>query len=295
VDAVIGLGGGSSIDAAKVSAALAQNEGSVTDYIGIDLVKRPSLPTVILPTTAGTGSEVTPVAVLTDEDAHLKKGIASRMLIPRVALLNPEFTVKMPPSVTAYTGMDALIHAIEAFTSVNASDFSDAMALKAVGLISGNIRRAFTDGTDRAARGAMLLGSLFAGIAFGNAGVAAVHAFAYPLGGLFHIPHGLANSVMLPVIMEYNMAGSEPKYIELAQAMTGEHAGDIGPEAAVTYINALSDDLDIPRNLKALDIPESAVEKMAKGAVQVTRLLSNNPRKIDLDDAVTIYTDAYRR
>lgn len=140
-----------------------------------------------------------------------------------------------------------------------------------------------------------MLGSLLAGIAFGNAGVTAVHAFAYPLGGIFHIPHGLANSVMLPVIMKYNMAGSEKKYIELARAMNNEYIDDIGPETAVTCINALSDDLDIPRNLKALDIPESAIEEMANGAIQVTRLLSNNPRKIDLDDARTIYTDAYHR
>jgi alcohol dehydrogenase class IV len=295
VDAVIALGGGSSIDAAKVSAALVENEGSVRDYIGIDLLKRPGLPTIVLPTTAGTGSEVTPVAVLSDEDERLKKGIASPKLIPTVALLNPAFTVKMPPSVTAFTGMDALIHALEAFISVNASDFSDAVALKAVRLISENIRTAFTDGEDRTAREAMLLGSLMAGIAFANAGVAAVHAFAYPLGGIFHIPHGLANSVMLPVIMEYNMAGNEKKYIELARAMTGEFTDDIGPKSAVAFINTLSDDLAIPRNLKALDIPESAVEEMAAGAMQVTRLLVNNPRKIDLDDAIRIYTDVYHR
>jgi len=295
VDAVIALGGGSSIDAAKVSAALVENEGSVRDYIGIDLLKRPGLPTVILPTTAGTGSEVTPVAILSDEEEHLKKGISSPKLIPTVALLNPAFTVKMPPSVTAFTGMDALIHALEAFTSVNATDFSDSIALRAVRLISENIRTAFTDGENRRAREAMLLGSLMAGIAFANAGVAAVHAFAYPLGGTFHIPHGLANSVILPVIMEYNMAGNEKKYIELVRAMTGEYADDTGPEAAVAFINTLSDDLKIPRNLKALDIPESAIEKMAEGAIQVTRLLANNPRKIDLDDARRIYTDAYNR
>lgn len=146
VDAVIALGGGSSIDAAKVSAALVENDGSVRDYIGIELLKKPSLPTIVLPTTAGTGSEVTPVAVLTDEEARMKKGVASRMLIPRVALLNPEFTVKMPPSVTAYTGMDAMIHALEAFTSVNATDFSDAVALRAVRLISKHLRDAFADG-----------------------------------------------------------------------------------------------------------------------------------------------------
>ena len=295
VEAVIALGGGSSIDAAKVAAALFTNKGSVQDYIGIDLIKKPGLPTIILPTTAGTGSEVTPVAILSDIEEHLKKGIASSKLIPQFALLYPEFTVKMPPSVTAFTGMDALIHAIEAFTSINATDFSDAVALRAVRLISKNVRAAFTDGENRAARETMLMGSLLGGIAFGNAGVAAVHAFAYPLGGTFHIPHGLANSVMLPVIMEYNMAGNEGKYVELARAMTGEHSDDIGPEAAVAFVNGLSDDLQIPRNLEALDIPESAIEDLAQGAIKVTRLLANNPRKVELDDARTIYTDAYNR
>ena len=295
VEAVIALGGGSSIDAAKVAAVLFTNDGSVRDYIGIDLLKKPGLPTIILPTTAGTGSEVTPVAILSDEEEHLKKGIASPKLIPQCALLYPEFTVKMPPSVTAFTGMDALIHALEAFTSVNASDYSDAVALRAVRLISENLRTAFADGSNRTAREAMLLGSLLAGIAFGNAGVAAVHAFAYPLGGTFHIPHGLANSVMLPVIMEYNMAGTEPKYMELARAMTGEHSDDIGPEAAVAFVNTLSEDLQIPRNLKALNIPENAIESLARGAIKVTRLLANNPRRVELDDARTIYIDAYNR
>ena len=158
-------------------------------------------------------------------------------------------------------------------------------------LITSSLRPAVSNGSDEGARNRMAEGALFGG----NAGVAAVHAFAYPLGGTFHIPHGLANSVMLPVIMKYNMAGNELKYVELARAMTGGYTDDISPEAAVAFVNTLSDDLQIPRNLKSLDIPESAIEDLANGAVQVTRLLANNPRKIDLDDARNIYMDAYRR
>ena len=294
IDAVIGLGGGSSLDSAKVAAALMANAGDVKKYIGIDLLEKDSLPMVAVPTTAGTGSEVTPIAILSDEEEHLKKGIVSNKIIPKCAILDPSLTMAMPPQVTAYTGMDALTHAIEAYTSVNASDYSDPLAIQAVRLLSQNILEAYSQGNAVQAREGMLMGSLLAGIAFANAGVAAVHAFAYPLGGTFHIPHGLANSVMLPVIMEYNMDGCEAKYIELAKAMLSAQMQEITPNMAVDFIKQLSKDLHIPQNLRSFHIPEDAIPDLAAGALKVTRLLLNNPRKFEMEDAIKMYSKAYK-
>ena len=189
-DSVIGLGGGSSLDIAKLVSVMAKNSGKISDYFGIDLVPHPGLPLILVPTTAGTGSEVTPIAILSDEAEHLKKGVVSAHLFPKVALLDPLLTLGLPSAVTASTGMDALIHAIEAFTSINANDLTDHFAFKAIQLIYGNIRTAYARGEDVNARFNMLEGSLVAGLAFANAGVTAVHAFAYPLGGEFHVPHG---------------------------------------------------------------------------------------------------------
>ncbi|MCD6569857.1 MAG: iron-containing alcohol dehydrogenase [Deltaproteobacteria bacterium] len=293
IDAVIGIGGGSSIDSAKVAAASIGNEGDIDKYIGIDQLKKDSIPMIAIPTTAGTGSEVTPIAILSDEKEHLKKGIVSNKIIPKCAILDPTLTVGMPQHITAFTGMDALTHAIEAYTSVNASDYSDPLALRAVTLISNNIRKAYKNGTDIKAREAMLKGSLLAGIAFANAGVTAVHAFAYPLGGTYHIPHGLANSVMLPVVMEYNMVGSEDKFTDLARCMLDKE--DVNAQSAVAFVNKLSSDLNIPRNLAELEIPGEVISDLAEGAMKVTRLLANNPRKIELEDAKKIYTAAYKR
>lgn len=292
IDAIIGLGGGSSIDSAKIAGALSTNPGDINEYMGVDLFKKESLPMVAIPTTAGTGSEVTPIAILTDEDEHLKKGIVSNRIIPRCAILAPTLTIGAPPGITAATGMDALTHAIEAYTSVNANDYTDALALKAVQLISQNLLAAYLDGNNLYAREPMLMGSLLAGMAFSNAGVAAVHAFAYPLGGTYHIPHGLSNSVMLPTIMQYNMIGCEKKYIELAKAMTRDN-GCMIPEIAVQFVQKLSQDLNIPQSLKALDIPKDAILNLAESAMKVTRLLVNNPRRIEIKDAIDIYTRAY--
>ena len=294
IDAIIGLGGGSSIDSAKIAAVLSTNMGDISEYMGIDLFKKDSLPVIAIPTTAGTGSEVTPVAILTDEAEHLKKGIVSNKIIPRCAILAPILTVGAPPGITASTGMDALTHAIEAYTSVNANDYTDSLALKAVRLISQNIFDSYSDGNNLFAREQMLMGSLLAGMAFANAGVAAVHAFAYPLGGTYHIAHGLSNSVMLPTIMEYNMIGCEKKYIELAKAMTNGDE-DITLETAVRFVQKLSLDLNIPQSLKAFDIPKEAIPDLAASAMKVTRLLVNNPRKIEINDAIDIYTKVYEK
>ena len=293
VEAVIGIGGGSSLDTAKVAAALITNNNSIYDYIGIDLLKEDPVPLIAIATTAGTGSEVTPIAILSDEQEQLKKGIVSTKIIPKYAILDPELTLGIPPHVTAATGMDALVHALESYNSLNANEYSDALALKATSIISLNIRKSYNQGQDLEARNNMLVGSLMAGMAFANAGVSAVHAFAYPLGGMFHIPHGLANSVMLLPIMEYNMVGNEKRFAQMAKALLNDRNAD--EKSLISGIEKLCVDLKIPANLADLKIPQNAIEQMAQGAMKVTRLLANNPRKIELEDAVELYTKAYNR
>jgi len=295
-DAIIGLGGGSSLDIAKLVAVMAKNPGSISDYFGIDLVSHPGLPLICVPTTAGTGSEVTPIAILSDEAEHLKKGVVSGYLFPRVALLDPLLTVGLPPAVTASTGMDALIHAIESYTSINANDLTDHFAYKAIQLIYGNIRTAYARGDDVNARFNMLEGSLVAGLAFANAGVTAVHAFAYPLGGEFHVPHGLANAVMLPHVLRFNMLGNLAKFTSISKAfglpvenLTQKQAA----EAGISAIEELMRDLNIPLHLKDMNIDQQAIPRMAEGVMKVTRLLANNPRKMTLKDAEQIYQMAW--
>lgn len=292
VDLVIGLGGGSPIDIAKVCAVLATNTRPVTELFGIDMVAQAGLATILIPTTAGTGSEVTPIAILSDEHEKLKKGIVSPRLFPAVAILDPELTVGMPPSVTAATGLDALIHAIEAFTSKNANSISDVFARQAMKLVFGNIRKAYANGEDLEARAAMLEGSLLAGVAFANAGVTAVHAFAYPIGAEFHIPHGVANSIMLPPVMEFNMLGNLPKFAEVAEIF-GEPVRGLNQRdqalLMVKAINELVDDLGVPKHLRDFGIADEHVPALAQGVMKVTRLLANNPRRITQADAEIIY------
>jgi len=292
VDLVIGIGGGSPIDIAKVSAVMATNEGAITDYFGIDLIPESGLNTIIIPTTAGTGSEVTPIVILSDEAEKLKKGIVSPYLFPKVAILDSTLTLELPPQVTAATGMDSLIHAVEAFTSKNAYWMTDMMAREAVRLIMGNIRTAFANGSDMDARSHMLEGSLLAGMAFANAGVTAVHAFAYPIGAEFHIPHGVANSIMLAPVMEFNMLGNINKFAELAELM-GENTEGLNQRemamAAVKAMRTLSKDLQIPSNLSQFGIKDSDIPMLAEGVMKVTRLLANNPRILTKEDAEKIY------
>lgn len=297
VDCLIGLGGGSSLDIAKVVAARLTNSGKMDDFFGIDLIPDPGVPMILVPTTAGTGSEVTPIAILSDTREKLKKGIVSSYLLPKAALLDPMLTIGLPPAVTAFTGMDALIHAIEAYTSVNANGLTDHLAFRAMDLISGNILTAYARGEDLSARSKMLEGSLLAGMAFANAGVTAVHAFAYPLGGEFHhIPHGLANSVMLPHVMRFNMLGNIRKYADVASALgvaVGELTDRHAAEEGLEVIEGLMADIEIPSRLRDLQVPEEAIPNMAQGVMKVTRLLANNPRRITLQDAERIYRNAW--
>lgn len=291
-DLVIGIGGGSAIDIAKVAAVLVTNEKEINSLIGIDLVEKAGLPTIIIPTTAGTGSEVTPIAILSDHDEKLKKGIVSPYLFPTIALLDPELTVGLPPAVTAATGMDALIHAVEAYTSKNSDSLTDVFACRAMELIFSNLRKAYNDGSDITARTNMLEGSLLAGMAFANAGVTAVHAFAYPIGAEFHIPHGVANSIMLTPVMEFNMSGNLAKFAAISKAFGHETSALSDKEAALLAVDSLRQlayDLNIPKHLSEFGIKGTDIAGLAAGVMKVTRLLDNNPRTLTVKDAEDIY------
>jgi alcohol dehydrogenase class IV len=295
VDLVIGFGGGSAIDIAKSAAIMATNEAPIAGYFGIDLIPKPGLPTVMVPTTAGTGSEVTPIAILSDEGEKLKKGIVSPYLFPSIAILDPELTLGLPPNITASTGMDALIHAIEAYTSVNATDMTDILAFRAMELVYHNIRTAYANGNNLPARSSMMEGSLLAGMAFANAGVTAVHAFAYPIGAEFHIPHGVANTLMLPHVMRFNLLGNLSKFADISEAFDLSIEGMDELQTAEMFVEAierLAKDLRVPKNLSEFGISEKDVPVLAEGVMKVTRLLANNPRVINLEDAVEIYKAA---
>jgi alcohol dehydrogenase class IV len=291
-DLVIGIGGGSPLDIAKVCAVLAVSAKPVQELFGIDQVPGPGLRTILIPTTAGTGSEATPVAILSDEQEKLKKGIVSPYLFPAVAVLDPELTVGLPPRVTAATGLDALIHAMEAFTSRNAGSMSDLLAREAMRLIWRNLRTAYANGEDLAARAAMLEGSLLAGMAFANAGVTAVHAFAYPIGAEFHIPHGVANSIMLPPVMEFNMIGNLEKFAQIAECF-GQPVRGLNRRSqaarAAQAVRTLVEDLGVPRTLREFGVTEAHIPALPQRVIKITRRLANNPRRVTLADAEAIY------
>ncbi|HCR14321.1 MAG TPA: iron-containing alcohol dehydrogenase [Solidesulfovibrio sp.] len=294
-DLVIGLGGGSSLDMAKITAVMARNDGPVGRYFGIDLVPSRGLPTILVPTTAGTGSEVTPIVILSDHGEKLKKGVVSPFLFPACALLDAELTLGLPPAVTAATGMDALIHAMEAYTSINATPTTDMLAKEAIRLIFHNIRTAYANGANLAARENMLRGAMLAGMAFANAGVTAVHAFAYPIGAEFHIPHGIANTIMLVPVMRFNQTGNLKRFARLAHFFgvpTDGLADRQAAAAAVTALTELAEDLRVPQHLAAYGVKEEHVPALSDAVLLVTRLLANNPRKLTRDDAEAIYRQA---
>jgi alcohol dehydrogenase len=289
VDGVIAVGGGSSMDVAKVVAVLIKSEQSLADIYGVDQVTGGRLPLILVPTTAGTGSEVTPVAVITTGETT-KAGVSSKQLLPDVAVLDPDLTLGLPPAVTAMTGVDAMVHSIEAYTSKHRKNpVSDNLARQALTLLSQNIRTAVDEGGNREARANMLLGAMLAGQAFANAPVAAVHALAYPLGGHFHIPHGLSNSLVLPSVLHFNMPVAENLYGELAPFVSGRS----GAGALVDELVSIIADTGLPATLAAADVPESALEMLAKDAMLQQRLLVNNPREVNYEDALEIYRAAY--
>jgi alcohol dehydrogenase len=289
IDGVIGFGGGSSMDVAKVVAVLMQAGQSLAEIYGVDQVSGSRLPLILAPTTAGTGSEVTPVAVITTGETT-KAGVSSSVLLPDVAVLDPDLTLGLPPKVTAMTGIDAMVHAVEAYTSKHKKNpISDNLARQALALLSANIRTAVHQGHDREARANMLLGAMLAGQAFANAPVAAVHALAYPLGGHYHIPHGLSNSLVLPAVLRFNMPEAEPLYRELAPIVGGGNSA-IG---LVTQLEAIIGDTGLPATLSQAQVPEDDLPTLAQDAMLQQRLLINNPREVLLEDALEIYRAAF--
>jgi len=291
-DAVVGVGGGSAMDVAKAVSILLTNGGKAEDYLGLNKIKKPGVPKIMVPTTAGTGAEVTFTAVFINEKTKSKGGMNGDPLYPEAAVLDPSLTLSMPREVTAATGIDALTHAIEGFVSVNGHQVSDMYALEAVELISRHLPVAYADGRNLEARSRMLLASLLAGKALAMAGVGLVHAMAYPLGGMFGIPHGLANAVLLPYVMAYNVIGAPEKYATLAQVMGREVEGMSVRDAAEEAVDAVSQlnyDVGIPSTLAALKIPRKQITKMAEIALTVTRPVENNPRQPTLEEVVEIY------
>ena len=284
------------MDTAKGLSALLAHGGDGQDYTGVDKVPGLGIPTFLIPTTAGTGSEVTNIAIFSDPEKELKLGIVSPYLLARLALVDPTLTYGCPPGVTAAAGIDALVHAIECYTSLNANNFSDALALESMRLIVSSLRTAVNSGSDEEARNRMSEGALLAGIAFASAGVAAVHALAFPLGGRFHVSHGVANGLLLSYVMECNLPANLPKYAIIAQMLGEETEGLSLREAAkqgVEAIKALATDIGIPLHLRDLGVPKEALEGMAVATMDVTRLLVRNPKKLTLDDVRGIWQNAW--
>ena len=310
-DLVIGIGGGSCLDMAKGAALILSHGGRVEDYYGEFKVPGPTLPLIAVPTTAGTGSEATPVAVISDPDRILKVGISSPHLIPAAAICDPELTVTCPPGLTAIAGADALTHAIEAFTAgrraadadlaqdhvfVGKSALTDHFALLAVRVLARSLRRAVEKGDDIEARTDVMMGALSAGCAFGTAGTAAAHAIQYPIGALTHTPHGLGVAALLPYVMEYNRPACAPELAEVARAMGAGSPGDDEELLADLAIDAVADlfaAIGIPKTLAELGLPADKREWTAEQAIGIGRLIKNNPRPLDLESMRTLVDAAF--
>lgn len=296
-DGVIAIGGGSSMDVAKLVAVLLAGEQALVDLYGVGQVAGGRLPLILVPTTAGTGSEATPVAVITTGQTT-KAGVSSPVLLPDIAVLDADLTLGLPPAVTAMTGVDAMVHAIEAYTSRHHKNpISDSMARQALSLLARNIRTAVSDGGNRPAREAMLLGAYFAGQAFANAPVAAVHALAYPLGGHYHIPHGLSNSLVLPAVLTFNAEVASELYSELADLVCLETVAGGAQARTAAMIQALQQlisDVQLPATLQQAGVRSEDLPLLAEDAMLQQRLLINNPRDVNYDDALAIYQAAFK-
>jgi alcohol dehydrogenase class IV len=293
-DGVVGLGGGSAIDVAKLVAALISGKQEFADVVGSDLLARRTISLACIPTTAGTGSEVTPIAIVEDTEAQLKKGVVSPHLVPDFAYLDPELTRTMPRSVTAATGIDALTHCIESYANRFAHPVVDRWALEGVRLVGRYLARACANGDDMEARAGMLRASHLGGQCLGPVNTAAVHALAYPLGGEFHIAHGVANSLLLPHVLRFNLEAAPGRYADIAEALGVVRTGNDGADAlnGIERIEALSDCVGIERHLGAFGISHNMIPHMAAAAMTVQRLLVRNPREVSEDDARAIYQAA---
>ncbi len=297
-DGVVALGGGSSLDTAKAVSVMATNDGSIQDFAGYHKIPDAGLPLVAIPTTAGTGSEVTRVTVITDTDRDVKMMILDNHLLPRAAIADFKLTLTCPPALTAHVGVDSLTHAIEAYVSSKANAMTDILALEGARLLGANLRAAFDDGSDEPAREAMMLGATLAGAAFSNASVALVHGMSRPIGAHFHIPHGLSNAVLLPTVTRFSLQGAVPRYATLARTMDLADPGgsdDDAAQALVAELDALNDHLQIPR-LRDLKVSEEhlgrVVDDMAEAAL-ASGSPDFNPRKASADEIVALYKEIH--
>lgn len=297
---ILGFGGGSSMDIAKLISLLVGTEQDIENIWGVGNAKGPRLPLVLIPTTAGTGSEVTPISIITLEDDQ-KKGVSSPIILPDLAVLDPELTLNLPSDITAATGIDAMVHAIEAYTSNNQNNnpISKLLAIESLKLLGTSIETAVFNGQNIEARSNMLLGSMMAGQAFANSPVAAVHALAYPIGGIFHVSHGLSNSLVLPHVLKFNSTNAKAceQYAFLAPFVFKDINQNTNTKNIcndfIDRLENLSSLLNLPSKLRELDIPKDACVKMAKESMKQTRLLVNNPREVTEEDAFNIYNAAW--
>ena len=297
---ILGFGGGSSMDIAKLISLLVGTEQDIENIWGVGNAKGPRLPLVLIPTTAGTGSEVTPISIITLEKDE-KKGVSSPIILPDLAILDPELTLNLPSDITAATGIDAMVHAIEAYTSNNQNNnpISKLLAIESLKLLGTSIETAVFDGHNIEARSNMLLGSMMAGQAFANSPVAAVHALAYPIGGIFHVSHGLSNSLVLPHVLKFNSNNAKAceQYAFLAPFVFKDINQNTNTKNIcndfIDRLENLSSLLNLPSKLRELNIPKHACVKMAKESMKQTRLLVNNPREVTEEDAFNIYNAAW--
>tara|TARA_E500000178_G_scaffold237866_1_gene234361 strand:+ start:1462 stop:2607 length:1146 start_codon:yes stop_codon:yes gene_type:complete len=293
-DGVVGLGGGSSMDVAKAVSYFSINNINIKECYGVNNLKNDRCPLIQIPTTAGTGSEVTPIAIFTLENEQ-KMGIVDPLLYADCAILDAELTIGLPKNITAYSGIDAMVHAIEAYTTkIKKNPISDALAKKALNLLGNNIKEAVNNPENKKARESMLLGSMLAGMAFANAPCAAVHALAYPIGAKFHVPHGLSNSLVLPEVLKFNSKEVSNLYCEIASECLPDLKGNKNNiDNFIAGIEQLIIDLNIPRKLKDVGINQKDIQMLATDALKQQRLLINNPREVNLEDVVSIYEASY--
>ncbi|HEB3532418.1 TPA: iron-containing alcohol dehydrogenase [Burkholderia cenocepacia] len=290
--AILSIGGGSVLDAAKLFAVRLTNDEPLRNWLGIDLIKHPGVPMILVPTTAGTGSEVTPNAIVTLPDESLKVGIVSRHLLPQIVILDPELTLGLPKPITAATGMDAFVHALESYISTKANPISDMYAMESMRLIGANIVDAYENGQSLKAREAMMLGSMYGGLALTAAGTAAVHALAYPLGGMFNVTHGVANAMLLPHVMAFNLDAIEDRLANVARALDLASKAGTDADAARKLIDKMEEwtaAVDIPQDLRKFGVSEAHLDALSVAASKVKRLLGNNPKALTLDDMKSIY------
>jgi alcohol dehydrogenase class IV len=296
-DLVVGLGGGSAMDCAKMAALLMKNTGKVTDYFGADRVPNPGLPVIAIPTTAGTGSEASPGCVFVDPKDGVKKGVRSDFIIPEVAILDPLLTLGLPQGLTASTGVDALTHSIEVYTSLRANLISDMVAEKSIRLIGDHLRVAYSNGNDVSARYGMLMASFLGGVTLASSNVGAVHVLAHTLGGIHKIPHGIANAVFLPYVMEFNRMACRERFARIASFLGECVEGlslDMASKGAVESVRNLTQDVGIPQRLRDLNIPEDSIDLIAERSIETgQRLLVNNPRVMSVEEAKELLRKAY--